>query len=140
MIDSVAQTPVNLNGDQATFTTNTLTAGNHSITAVYDGDSNFAPSTSSAATVSVSQSGDTPIILNENSGTLAYGQYATFYTAILPANTGAPTATGTVQFIVDGKVTLTVTLASNGQDVDVILGYDAVLAPRGDMLSGIRAA
>ena len=31
-------------------------------------------------------------------------------------------------------------LASNGHDVDVILGYDAVLAPRGDMLSGIRAA
>ena len=31
-------------------------------------------------------------------------------------------------------------LASNGRDVDVILGYDAVLAPRGDLLSGIRAA
>jgi hypothetical protein len=31
-------------------------------------------------------------------------------------------------------------LASNGRDVDVILGYDAVLAPRGDALSGIRAA
>ena len=31
-------------------------------------------------------------------------------------------------------------LASNGKDVDVILGYDAVLAPRGDMFSGIRAA
>ncbi|HEX3917828.1 MAG TPA: PAS domain-containing protein [Caulobacteraceae bacterium] len=31
-------------------------------------------------------------------------------------------------------------LATNGKDVDVILGYDAVLAPRGDMLSGIRAA
>ena len=31
-------------------------------------------------------------------------------------------------------------LATNGRDVDVILGYDAVLAPRGDMFSGIRAA
>ncbi|HEY2709572.1 MAG TPA: PAS domain-containing protein [Caulobacteraceae bacterium] len=31
-------------------------------------------------------------------------------------------------------------LASNGKDVDVILGYDAVLAPRGEALSGIRAA
>ena len=31
-------------------------------------------------------------------------------------------------------------LASNGRDVDVILGYDAVLAPRGEMFSGIRAA
>ena len=31
-------------------------------------------------------------------------------------------------------------LATNGADVDVILGYDAVLAPRGEMFSGIRAA
>ena len=31
-------------------------------------------------------------------------------------------------------------LASNGRDVDTILGYDAVLAPRGEALSGIRAA
>jgi hypothetical protein len=31
-------------------------------------------------------------------------------------------------------------LASNGRDVDVILGYDAVLSPVSDMLSGIRAA
>jgi hypothetical protein len=31
-------------------------------------------------------------------------------------------------------------LASNGHDVDVILGYDAVLAPRSDLFSGIRAA
>ncbi len=31
-------------------------------------------------------------------------------------------------------------LATNGRDVDVILGYDAVLAPRSDMLTGIRAA
>ncbi|HEY1753350.1 MAG TPA: PAS domain-containing protein [Caulobacteraceae bacterium] len=31
-------------------------------------------------------------------------------------------------------------LATNGHDVDVILGYDAVLAPRDQHLSGIRAA
>ena|SRR5580658_10140846 len=31
-------------------------------------------------------------------------------------------------------------LAANGRDVDVILGYDAVLAPREEGLSGIRAA
>jgi len=31
-------------------------------------------------------------------------------------------------------------LSTNGRDVDVILGYDAVMAPRGDLLSGIRAA
>jgi len=31
-------------------------------------------------------------------------------------------------------------LASNGRDVDVILGYDAVLTPHSDALTGIRAA
>src|ERR1700679_1424068 len=31
-------------------------------------------------------------------------------------------------------------LATNGRDVDVILGYDAVMSPRGEALSGIRAA
>ena len=31
-------------------------------------------------------------------------------------------------------------LASNGRDVDVILGYDAVLSPMSDAWSGIRAA
>ena len=31
-------------------------------------------------------------------------------------------------------------LSSNGRDVDVILGYDAVLAPMAETLSGIRAA
>ena len=31
-------------------------------------------------------------------------------------------------------------LASNGRDVDLILGYDAVMAPRGEAFSGIRAA
>jgi hypothetical protein len=31
-------------------------------------------------------------------------------------------------------------LASNGRDVDLILGYDAILAPFSDAFSGIRAA
>jgi hypothetical protein len=31
-------------------------------------------------------------------------------------------------------------MATNGRDVDVILGYDAVLTPRSDTFSGIRAA
>ena len=31
-------------------------------------------------------------------------------------------------------------LATNGRDVDMILGYDAVVGVRGDQISGIRAA
>ena len=38
-----------LNNDMATYSTSTLSVGNHSITAIYGGDTNFAGSTSSAS-------------------------------------------------------------------------------------------
>jgi hypothetical protein len=48
-----------LAGDIATFTTSTLAAGTHSITAVYGGDSNFSGGTSSALAQTVNQAGST---------------------------------------------------------------------------------
>jgi hypothetical protein len=48
-----------LAGGGATFTTSTLAAGMHSITAIYGGDTNFAGSTSSALSQTVSQTGST---------------------------------------------------------------------------------
>ena len=36
--------------------------------------------------------------------------------------------------------TVLINLATNGRDVDLILGYDVVLAPFGESVSGIRAA
>src|SRR5262249_39731428 len=44
-----------LNAGQATFATSTLTAGRHSITAVYSGDTQFASSTSPVLTQAVDQ-------------------------------------------------------------------------------------
>ena len=44
-----------LAGAQASFTTSSLTVGNHSITAVYSGDATFAGSTSTALTQTVNQ-------------------------------------------------------------------------------------
>ncbi|GAA4821351.1 Ig-like domain-containing protein [Nocardioides caeni] len=47
--------PVALDGDRVTLTTDTLPAGDHTITATYAGDGNFHPSTSSGTTVSVAK-------------------------------------------------------------------------------------
>jgi hypothetical protein len=47
-----------LAGGTASFTTSTLTAGSHSITAVYSGDGNFSPSTSNVVTQSVGPPAD----------------------------------------------------------------------------------
>jgi uncharacterized repeat protein (TIGR03803 family) len=47
--------PVALGGNTAAYTTSTLTAGSHSIVAVYSGDSTFAPSTSPTLTQNVAK-------------------------------------------------------------------------------------
>ncbi len=61
-----------LNPNSATFSTSSLTAGSHSITATYVGDSNFNPSTSSASTQNVNYTFigflppiDNPPVLNQ---------------------------------------------------------------------------
>ena len=47
--------PVALSGNTASYTTSTLSAGSHSVVAVYGGDGNYAGSTSSAVTQHVGQ-------------------------------------------------------------------------------------
>jgi CSLREA domain-containing protein len=46
-VDGTAQPPVGLTNGQATFTTSTLTAGSHAVSAAYNGDPNFSSSTGS---------------------------------------------------------------------------------------------
>ena len=57
VIDGIAKPPVPPSGGQATFTTSTLSAGTHHVTAQYAGGINFAPSTSSTLTLTVNQYG-----------------------------------------------------------------------------------
>ena len=88
-----------LNGlGQATFSTDTLGAGAHTITVVYEGNANFSTSTSSAFVQTVNP-GPTTITLTSSKNPSALGDSVTF-TATLPAG-----ATGTVTFL-DGVVTL----------------------------------
>jgi hypothetical protein len=86
----------------ASFTTSLLTAGSHSITAVYGGDSDFTTVTSSALTQTVSKI-DTTLTLSPTSTTV-FGQKTTF-TATVSPTTGSGTPSGTVTFM-DGSTSL----------------------------------
>lgn len=68
-------TPVAVSGGSATYTTTTLSAGTHSITAVYSGDANFASSTSAALSESIE---DFTLQTNATSATVAPGSSASF--------------------------------------------------------------
>lgn len=90
--------PVVVANGTATAQTSFTTAGSHSITAVFTGNTGFKSSTSSAQTVTVSA----PVV--QTSLTLSApsdaqtGSAVTFTAAVTPAN-----AAGTVQFTVDGS-------------------------------------
>src|SRR5262249_16804352 len=69
-------------GGTATFTTTApLSAGSHSITAVYNGDIHFAGSTSSALTQTVTQSASTVNLTNFPNSSV-YGQPVTFTASV----------------------------------------------------------
>jgi large repetitive protein len=76
----------------ATCATNALTAGVHTITAVYSGDSNFITSTSEALTQTVLSTTTTTVISSANPS--VFGQ-SIQYTATVA---GGPTVTGTITF------------------------------------------
>ncbi len=92
--------PVTLNSSGvATFPTATLAQGDQ-ITAVYQGDSNFATSTSNAITETVSPAGDatSDTVLDVSPNPAAVGQSVTL-TATVSDPTGEGTPTGTVTFL-----------------------------------------
>src|SRR5205823_1159861 len=88
-----------------TLTTSVLSAGSHSITAVYSADTNFNASTSGALSQVVKATSTTTLASSSNPS--VFGQSVTFTATVSPG-----TATGTVTFM-DGASTLgTGTLAS----------------------------
>ncbi len=86
--------PISLSGGVATFTTSTLTAGTHTITADYAGTSSFE---SSSGTLTAGQvvKGITATSVSSSVNPSSSGQTVTF-TATVTSGTGTPT--GTVQF------------------------------------------
>jgi YVTN family beta-propeller protein len=93
----------------ATFTTSTLAVGSHSITAIYEGDSNFASSTSSTANEQILATTTTTL---SPIASASYGESLTLTATVKSSSSGTPT--GSVTFM-DGTTTLgTGTLNSSG--------------------------
>jgi hypothetical protein len=99
-----------LTNGAAQVSTTALTGGEHTITAVYQGNDDFAMSTSAPLTQFVSQA-PTNVSLISSAPTTTYGNPATFTATVWSATTG--TQTGTVTFK-DGSITLGTVNLSGG--------------------------
>jgi virginiamycin B lyase len=118
-IDGQAETPVALalkgGIDQAQFTTSTLSAGSHTVSASYSGDNNVSASSGSLVTQAVDAPGlqATTTILASSLNPSTVGQPVTFTAIVSPSGaTGIPS--GTVKFSIDGKSLAPVSLALVG--------------------------
>ena len=93
---------VSLSGTSAQLTLASLSLGSHSITAKYNGDSNYSASSSASITQSVSQSGSSTALVS-SANPSSFGQAVTFTATVLPSYSGTPT--GNVTFF-DGATSL----------------------------------
>jgi streptogramin lyase len=93
----------------ATLTTAALTPGSHMITAVYGGDDNNKPSTSSVQRVTIAQDQTTTAVAADNA---VFGQSVTITATVAISSPGSATPTGTVTFSSDGTTLGTGTLST----------------------------
>jgi len=94
-------TAVPLSGDTATLTISNLSTGNHDIDATYNGDDDFASSSSATVTHGVNKA-DADVVLSTSDANAVSGQPVTFTANVAAVGPGAGTPSGTVQFFVDG--------------------------------------
>ncbi len=104
---------VTLVGGLATFSTAALGIGSHTITANYDGDGDFMPSSAddSAAPQVVTQDSSTTTVTSTANPSV-FGQAVIFTATVSPAAPGSGTATGSVTFT-EGNTTLVANVALN---------------------------
>jgi len=117
-----------LSGTAAQLTLASLSLGSHSITAKYNGDSNYTSSLSAALTQSVSQSGSSTT-LTSNANPSSFGQAVTFTAAVQPAYSGTPT--GTVTFLDGGTSLGSITLSGGSAQLtlsNLSLGSHSITA------------
>jgi hypothetical protein len=103
---SSLSSPVNVSAGVATLTSNLLTAGSHSLTAVYSGDGNNLPSTSAVFVQTVTKASSAVGIASSET-TTSVGQGVTF-----TATVSGDSPTGSVQFM-DGATNLDVPVTLN---------------------------
>lgn len=98
--------------DKATFSSNALAVGSHSITATYNGAGDYNTSGSSTLTQTVGQQSTTMEVISSKPSGAFYGQSITFTASVSALPTGPSVPGGTVTFM-DGATTLgTGTLSS----------------------------
>ncbi|MBI3409508.1 MAG: Ig-like domain repeat protein [Planctomycetes bacterium] len=103
----VWQSAVNGSG-VATFTTSTLSLGNHSFSAVYASDFKFARSTSNTVSELIQDGTSTTVTSTPNPS--SFGQLVTFTATVTAADVAAGIPSGTVTFT-EGAVTLAANVA-----------------------------
>lgn len=95
-------TAINLDAaDKATLTISNLSVANHDVYAVYNGNADFAQSTSNTVTHGVGKA-DTTLDLSTSVNPAFSGAPITYTAVVAPVAPGAGNPTGTVQFAVDG--------------------------------------
>jgi hypothetical protein len=110
-------TAVPLTGNTATLTISNLTAGNHNVTARYNGDPDFNLSDSNLVTHGVNRS-DTNVALVSSDPTAVSGESLTYTATVTSVAPGQGVPPGQVQFQVDGTdLGGPVTLSAGGQAV-----------------------
>src|SRR5207247_9140460 len=82
----------------ATFATSALTVGSHSITARYNGDTNFSGSTSTALTQTVNKA-STTTSLTSGTNPSVFGQSVTFTATVTVTAPGAGTHRNSVEYV-----------------------------------------
>jgi hypothetical protein len=98
----------------ARFTTSTLAEGSNSITATYNGDSNFSPSTSSALTQTVNKDSTTASVTS-SLNPANHNQPVTFTATVVVNAPGTAVPTGTVTFKDDKRTLGSGSLNASGQ-------------------------
>jgi hypothetical protein len=131
---------VALGGGSATYQDPSLSAGTHSITAVYSGDSNYSGSTSPKLTQTVySSPAATTTTLTSSANLSSPGQSVTFTATVTTSGPGTPTGVvtwwdGTTElgnFALNGNSAslTTSTLSLGAHSITANYGGDAVFAP-----------
>jgi large repetitive protein len=117
VVDGVNQAAIPLNSSaQATLMLSSQAVGTHSVTAIYSGDANFAPSSPpTPASLTVNAASTSTSMLDFVASPTTYGQMAIFIATVSPLAPGGGTPSGTLQFVVDGAVQPAVALNGNGQ-------------------------
>jgi hypothetical protein len=104
-------------GDNATLTVSNLSTANHDVVAVYNGNADFASSTSATITHGVGKAGTTVSVSSSDTSAFS-GEPLNFTAQVVPIGPGAGTVTGTVQFSADGvNIGGPVTVSPSGQAV-----------------------